>query len=1070
MRTHVRTAGIAACAVVLALFAVSPLMAQGVTTAAIRGRLLDDAGSPVVGATVILMNASTGQRVQGVSRAGGLYSLENVPVGGPYTLEARYIGYQAARRSSIVLSLGQVLGIDLRMERAAVELEAIVATAEEQERLFSPATTGTELTVSDSLLRRLPTLDRSFTDFVRLTPQVAEPDFGGISVAGQNNRFNTIQVDGSTVNDRFGLGSTGLTGGQAQGRAVGLEAVKEYQVLLAPYDVRQGNFTGALINAVTKSGTNTLFGSAFYYFRNQSLAGDPLGLTDFSRHQFGGAVGGPILRDKAHFFVNAEFRRSSRPAAGPYVGQPGTVGPVKASQADVDAFNAALGTYGLPNTGVGTLVSNKNPLANLLARLDYQVGGSSRLTFRYIYNDATDDIFSRSTGTTFDLSTAGYRFENRTHNPSLQFITNFGSGASNEVLFSWNRIRDRRNPNVTAPLIIVQNFDAADGSGVYNLQSGAERFSQGNELDQDIYEFTDNLTFPMGAHRITVGTRNEIYRVRNLFAQSSYGVWTFDDVADFEAGVVEQYESAGDLGAGIAATFTAGIFGVYVQDQWQVTPKFSVVGGVRVDVPTFFDQPTYDQRVIDDGFATDVPSGHLMFAPRVGFNYDLGGRQTQVRGGAGLFTGTPAYVWYSNAYSNNGTKIGRVTCTGTNVPVFSTELGGPLACADGTGIADGSTIGEVNTVADGTRFPQVLRMNLAVDRRLPGNLLGTAEFIYTKGVNDFFIVNRNLGDPVGDDANGRVMYGTFNANGTVSPNYVDVGLYGPSFNGGVYELRNTNNNYSWSLTTQLQKRFSQSWEGNIGYTYSQSKDVQSFTSSRAISNWRFGRSLSGSQLEDGAGTSAFHRPHRLVAGITYTFPWRSIPTDISFSYVGQSGGPYTLIAGGGSGRGDLNADGTNTNDPIYLPMDPAAEMEFADITNGASAAEQAAAFNQYLAEDACLAAQRGAIMERNSCRNPWQSFLNVTLRQTLPRFGNNTLMLEVGIFNLLNLLDEDWGRAKTVGGGVFNDVTMLNAVAPGAGQGPQVFQFDPSQVTERYRPTSSTNNSYQIQMGLRYAF
>ena len=1056
----------------LALLVPDALAAQGVTTAAVRGRIVDDAGSPVVGVTILLINTSTGQRFQARSRTTGLYNLENVPVGGPYTLQARAIGHQPEERTGIVLTLGQALFLDLRLVRQAVELEPVAVTAGRGERLFSPTTSGTELIISDSLLRRLPTLDRSFTDFVRLTPQVAENDFGGVSAAGQNNRFNTIQVDGSTVNDRFGLGSTGLTGGQAQGRAVGIEAVKEYQVLLAPYDVRQGNFTGALINAVTKSGANALFGSAFYYFRDQRLAGDPLGLSAFNRHQYGASLGGPIVRDRAHFFVNAEFRASSRPAAGPYVGQPSSVGPVKAAPADVNAFNSALGTYGLPNTGVGTLVNNENPLTNLLGRLDYQLGDNGRLTFRYIYNSATDDIFSRSTGTTFDLSTLGYRFKNGTNNPSLQLFTSFGSGASNELLFSWNRIRDKRTPDVIAPLVIVQNFNAADGSGAYILQSGSERFSQGNELDQDIWELTDNFTFPLGVHRITLGTRNEIYNVRNLFAQSSYGVWTFDNLTNFQSGTVEQYESAGDLGGGIAALFTAGIFGLYAQDQWQVTPQLAVTAGLRVDMPVFFDQPVYDQRVIADGFATDVPSGQLMLAPRLGFNMDLGVRQTQIRGGVGLFTGTPAYVWYANAYANNGSKIGRVTCTGTNVPTFTTTLGGPLQCADGTGVADGSTIGEVNTVADGTGFPQVLRLNLAIDRRLPGDLIATGEFIYTKGINDFFLVNRNLAGPVGTDAHGRVMYGTFNANGTVTPSYVDVTLYGPSFNGGVYELRNTSNNSSWSLTAQVQKRFADRWEGTIGYTHSRARDVQSFTSSRAISNWRFGRSFSGSQLDDGAGVAAFERPHRVVAAVTYTLPWQSVPTDISLSWVGQSGGPYTLIAGGGSGRGDLNADGTNTNDPIYLPTDAVTEMEFAPITGGATAAEQAAAFNRYVGEDACLAAQRGQIMRRNSCRNPWQNLVNLTLRQTLPRMGNRSLTLELGIYNLLNLLNHNWGQAKTAGGGVFNDFAVINGVAPATGQGPQVFQFDPSQVTQRFRSITATgnSNSYQIQIGVRATF
>jgi hypothetical protein len=639
------------------------------------------------------------------------------------------------------------------------------------------------------------------------------------------------------------------------------------------------------------------------------------------------------------------------------------------------------------------------------------------------------------------------------------------------LLFSLNRIRDKREPNVTTPLIIVQNFTAADGSGFYSLQSGAERFSQGNELDQDIWELTDNVTIPINNHRITIGTRNEIYKVRNLFAQSSYGVWTFDNLANFQSGTVEQYESAGDLGAGIAATFTAGIFGVYAQDQWQATPHITITAGVRVDVPTFFDKPTFDPRVAADGFNTDIPSGQLMLAPRIGFNVDLGERITQIRGGVGMFTGTPAYVWYSNAYSNNGTKIGRITCTGTNVPAFSTQLGGPLQCADGTGIAAGTTIGEVNVIAQDTKFPQVLRGNLALDRRLPGDIIATAEFMFTKGINDFFIVNRNLVEPAATntDPNGRLMYGVINSNGTTTPNYVDLTLYGPSFNGGVFELRNTSNNASWNVTTQLQKRFARGWEATLGYTYASSNDVQSFTSSRAISNWRFGRVYAGSQLVDDATTSSFARPNRLVAGLTYSAPWRSVPTDISLSYVIQSGQPYTLIAGGSSGRGDLNADGTQ-NDPIYLPRDVASEMTFVAIGGATprSAALQAAQFEQYLSEP-CLLRQRGRMMERNSCRNPAQQFLNLTVRQSFPQFGRGNINLELGIFNLLNLINNDWGRVRSVNAIVFNEYSILNLIdAPG---GIPRYQLNYNPATQaRFQETSSFLNSYQVQMALRYGF
>lgn len=1073
MRWIVSSGRALVAAAVFSVFFMGGAFAQGVTTAAVRGRVTDQNGVPIEGAGVVLRNTSTGQSFRTTSRAQGHYGVENAAVGGPYTLEARMIGHRPVIRTGITLSLGQVFELDLRLERAAVELEGVTVVAEEVDHVMSPAVQGTGTTVSDSILRRLPTLDREFQDFVRLTPQVAvrDGDEGGLTAAGQNNRYNTIQVDGSTVNDRFGLGRTGLTGGQAGGRAIGLDAVKEYQVLLAPYDVRQGNFTGALINAVTKSGTNDWHASGFYYLRNQNLAGDPLSETDFSQQQFGGSLGGPIQRDLAHFFVNAEFKRRERPASGPYIGQPTSI---RVTSAQVDAFNDALASYGLPASGTGALITNRNPLGNFLGRIDYRVGNSSRLVLRYSYNSAEEDIFSRANSGTFDLSTVGYFFNNRTHNPSVQFFTNFANGMSNELLFSLNRIRDKRTPNVVAPLIIVQNFTGADASGAFSLQSGSERFSQGNELDQDIWEITDNLTIPVRNHRITIGTRNEFYKVRNLFAQSSYGVWTFDDLADFESGTVEQYESAGDLGGGIAATFKAGIFGAYVQDQWEVSPSLTVTAGLRVDIPTFFDKPSYDPRVVADGFNTDLPSGQLMFAPRLGFNLDLGERMTQIRGGIGLFTGAPAYVWYSNAFSNNGTKIGRITCTATigGVPAFSTQLGGPLECADGSGLAT-TTIGEVNTVGADTKFPQVLRGNLAIDRRLPAGLVGTAEIMFTKGVNDFFIVNRNLVEPgpTNRDVNGRVMYGTINANGTVSPNYVDVGLYGPSFNGGVYELLNTSNNSSFTITGQLQKRFAAGWEATLGYTYSNSQDVQSFTSSRAISNWRFGRAYSGSQLDDNATTSAFARPHRLVAGLTYSAPWKQYPTDVSLSYVIQSGQSYTLIAGGSSGRGDLNADG-NQNDPIYVPRN-SSEITFVDIVVNSvvvrTAALQTAQFDRYVDNEECLLRQRGRIMERNSCRSPSQQFLNLTLRQSLPEVGKGHLSLEVGVFNLLNFINKDWGQIRTPNGIIFNEYSILSMVDAQGGQPRFQLNYNPA-TQQRFMETSSFLNAYQVQVALRYGF
>jgi hypothetical protein len=326
---------------------------------------------------------------------------------------------------------------------------------------------------------------------------------------------------------------------------------------------------------------------------------------------------------------------------------------------------------------------------------------------------------------------------------------------------------------------------------------------------------------------------------------------------------------------------------------------------------------------------------------------------------------------------------------------------------------------------------------------------------------------------VGTDPTGRTIYGTFNATGVSSPAYINS-IYGPSSSGGVYELLNTSNNYSWSLSGQLQKRFGGSTLISAGYTYSESKDVQSFTSSRAISNWRNAWTVSGDLRNDEATTGSFSRPHRIVIGASYTAPWKRFPTDLSLTYVGQSGQPYTYIAAGAGGRGDLNADGTNTNDPIYIPTGPTdPNILFADLTTSSgvvTAADQAAAFNDFISGESCLESQRGQIMERNSCRNPWQTFLDMSIRQSLPTINGHALSLEIGIFNLLNLLDEDWGVVKTVGAGVFYSDDPLQQVGFDAGSNLPVFTFDPANIENRFVTTSTLGNSYQVQMGLRYAF
>ncbi|MDT8435515.1 MAG: TonB-dependent receptor [Gemmatimonadota bacterium] len=1081
-------------ALLVLLLAAGSAGAQSATTGAAAGTITDQDGAPLAGAAVELVYGPTGFRTGAITNERGAFTLQGLEPGGPYTARISLLGYRPVTRENISISLGQTFRLNARLEVSAVELEALVVQADPLASQFSASTQGTATTITQEQLEELPALDRRFENLARLTPQIVATDANeglGLSVVGQNNRFNTIQIDGSTVNDRFGLGATGTAGGQARGKPIGFDAIKEFQVLLSPYDVRQGNFTGALINAITKSGGNEFFGSAFGFFRDENLAGSPLDESEFNRWQYGASLGGPIVRDRAFFFANAEIQTSSRPANGPFIGASGEVGGVIPDQADLDTFNQALVAKGL-QPGDGGSFSNDNPLVNLTLRSDWNIDDRNRLVFRYSYNSAEDDVFGRTTSTStpsFRLDNNAHLFDNEVHNPSVQLFTNFASGHSNELRLSWNRIRDQRSPFVEEPQITVEGFTNS-ANQEHGFRTGSEQFSQGNELDQDIFEITDNFTFaPFGNHTITIGTRNEIYDVRNLFAQSSFGVYEFDDFASFQDGgfgTASRYTVSGQLTGGPvqAAEFTSAQFGAYAQDQWQVSENLSLTGGLRVDIPVFFDQPTFAQQVIQDFDDPEVPSGQVMWNPRLGFNWDIDGEQTQqLRGGAGIFTGNPAFVWMSNSYSNNGTGISILGCGDGNpnglAPAFNPDPRAQnLFCVDEAGqptvaIGDGSFLGEVDIVGDDTRFPQVFRANLAYDRRLPGDFLLTLEGIYNTGIEDYFIVNRNFGADgsgasVGTDALGRVMYGTITDDGRSDPNYFRPEVYGTG-SSGVFELLNTSENYSVSLTGGLQKQFGQDLRVSAFYTYSESEDVQSFTSSRATSNWRFGRVNAGDQLADDATTSSFDRPHKVTISGTYTFPWarEDYPTRISLIYIGNSGTPYTYISGGSSGRGDLNADGINANDPLYVitgPSDP--NMSF-------NSPEDAQAYDALISSLSCLDEQRGRIMERNSCRNPWQDFLDVTLEQGLPKFRGNRLSMQLGIFNFLNLLDGDWGVVETAGGGVFSTQTVARVTDATDGvpnfdfSGPNVLDDGEDAIFVR---NGDPRNSWQLQLSLRWEF
>ena len=1092
----------AVAALALVVVAPSPVRAQGVTTGALTGTITDESGQGVEGAQVQLRNARTGLNIGTISRASGLYSIQGIAPDNDYTIVVRRIGYGPQTRTGVVIPLGQTRREDFKLGREAAVLSTVTVTAT-TDPIINASKSGATTTISDSALRRLPTLNRNFSDFVQLVPQVSTTT-GYLSGGGVNLRQNAIQIDGAQSGDLFGLGTTGQPGSQANAKSIPLDAVKEYQVLLSPYDVRQGNFGGLLINAVTKSGTNEFHGSVYANTRNQNLTRSQPYLNDFSQQQFSASLGGPIMKDKLFFFVTGELQRLKTPALGAFIGSDAPI----VSQASIDALNNIMATrYNYTEAGTGEQIQKENPNRNVFARLDAYLPFSTRLVLRHNYASADNTTFSRSSATSnsplFNLTSNKYEFSSETNSTVGEFLTNLSSGLYNELLLNYSTTKDFRTVPTHYPMLTVQgiprvNADGSAATGTASFVFGTENSSQGNSLDQRTFEVTDNFTIPVGTHSFTLGTKNLFYRSINLFGQNSLGNWRFSDTTALKNGTPNQYLVSAPLPSDPAAglsTIHAAMYSLYAQDAWNVTPTLSIVGGVRYDKPSFKDTPPENDPVFTAyGRHTSSVPTKAQISPRLSFNWDVTGDQrNQLRGGIGQFSGPPPFVYLSNAFGNSGLSgFASLTCNNTSAttslapPLFSTAAADkpPTACDQMTAgvrtVGGGSSIStssNIATIDPDFRFPKYTKVTLGYDRRLPWDLIGTLEGLYTRSANNAFYQNLALAGPTGQvDPHGRVLYGTPTTTG-VSTNFL------PGGRTQVIDVTNSSGDYIWSTTAQLQKSFSMSWEGSVAYTYQQARDVVSVTSSTQGSNYRYQRDVSGLLSDLSLGRSKYDQPHRIVATGTYHFP--SL-TDVSFIYTGNSGAPYDYVYGSNGGTtGDLNADGQSQNDLVYVPKDARNTSEIIFVANPAtatpaqlaSAATQAQAFENFIANTPCLNEARGTIMTRNACRNPWVNEVDVSLAQTLSPVRFQNIQVRLDIINFGNLLNRKWGPQafsdqNSTCGQICSATLLLThtgyVVPAGAPQNAQgIFTFDPN-----FKAFNSDNASsnYRMQLSMRYSF
>ncbi|MEO6528647.1 MAG: carboxypeptidase regulatory-like domain-containing protein [Gemmatimonadaceae bacterium] len=1074
--------------------------AQGVTTGGITGTVTDDTGQPVEGAQIQVRNAMTGYNVGTVTRSTGQYTIQGILPDANFSATVRRIGFAPLTRSRISISLGQIRREDFRLAREAATLSVVtvIATAD---AVINASKTGASTTISDSALTRLPTLNRNFSDFVQLVPQVATTT-GYLSGGGVNLRQNSIQIDGAQSGDLFGIGTTGQPGASANAKSIPLGAVKEYQVLLAPYDVRQGSFGGLLINAVTKSGTNEFHGDVFGYTRNQNLTRSQPYLTDYKQQQYGGSLGGPILKDKLFFFVSGELQRRQLPATGPYIGSPDA--PV--AQSSIDQLNQTLSSkYNFTESGTGEQVQRDNPNRNVFGRIDTYLPLNTRLVLRHNYAYADNITFGRSAASSatpnFTLTSNSYKFSSKTNSSVAEFLTNLPNGIYNELLFNNSTTKDFRTVPVRFPQLTVRGVPRSDGkTGSVNLVTGTDGPSQGNSLDQHTVEITDNFTIPVGSHAITLGTKNLFYKAVNLFASNAFGVWEFASLDALNNGVASRYAiatpAATDPDNGIARVKAAN-YSLYAQDAWSVTPRLTVTAGVRWDKPSFKSAPPLNQTVLTEyGRATNVLPQNAQFSPRVGFNWDVTGDQrNQLRGGIGSFSGPPPFVYLSNAFGNSGLSgFSTLTCDGNTagstsraVPAFNTQniTAPPTACAPATvaGVTKPGLTGalgaRINTIDPDFKFPKYLKASAGYDHRFTGGFLngviGTVEGLYTRSQQNVFYQNLALVGVQSTDSRGRVIYGNFSATGAT-----------PVTKGSrteVLDATNASGDHTWSTTFQLQKAFTSNYEGSIAYTYQQARDVVSTTSSTANSNYRYQRSTSGRLDDRSVSKSKYDQPHRIIATGTYRFPTL---TDVSFIYSGGSGAPFDFVYGTTGGTtGDANADGQTQNDLMYVPKSAtdANEIQFTGwngtAAQQAAALAQATAFESFVTNTECLNSARGAIMTRNACRNPWINQVDVSFAQSLssPKFQNIQVRLDV--INFGNLLNKKWGAQafsdqNSTCGQICSATVVLtqtaNRLPTGATTSQEatgVYTFD-----QGYRLFNADNvsSNYTMQLSLRYSF
>ena len=1083
---------------VMALFITVGVQAQ-ITTAAMGGRVIDDTCEAVIGASVRAVHEPSGSVYGAVTNVDGRYSIQGMRTGGPYTVTVSYVGYTTKTFSNLTMQLGEVFNLNVDLSENVAQLGEVVVTATASK--FAAEKTGAVTNINQNTLVNLPTVSRSISDVVRMSPYSG----GGMSFAGGDGRSTNFTVDGANFNNNFGL-SSALPGG---GTPISIDAIEEMQVVVTPFDVRQTNFIGGGVNAVTKSGTNTFKGTAYTYYKSENLHGTRLAGQDAARardrqYVYGATLGGPIIKNKLFFFVNAEYTKT-----------PGVVNRWRASADGVaDKTNYISRTtlsdmqrvsdfvkqkYGY-DTGSYTNFPADESNKKLLARIDWNITQDHHLAVRYNYtkNTAWNSTNGNSSDTGYRLrnmdrlseysmafANTMYSMDNTVKTISADLNSHFGSNLSNQLLFTYTKIEDIRGSNSAPfPHIDIMNgyTTAADGTVTQDLSPymslGYELFTWNNGVKNNITTITDNFTAYLGAHKLTAGFSFEHQMANNSYMRNGTGYYRYRSVDDFlnsaaPEAVALTHGYGGEKNPTAQVRFNQ--YGLYAQDEWSIGNDLKLTGGIRFDNISFNNDDVMTNNAIKaldyGGKHVDTgawPKTNIQISPRFGFTWDVfGDKRLKIRGGTGLFAGRLPLVFFTNmptnsgmvqylsknvntTYNSDGTIksrnpmldqfAGRIV---TDVDEMISILGTPTTIKP----EDGTISGDVNGVDRNFKMPQVWKSSLGIDYQVPVSfpLTITGEFTYTDNINAVRLVNWNIQENTSawerfSGADRRLIYPD-NYTYTKTPAFV---------------LTNTHKGYGWTANLTVNATPIENLDIMAAYTHTVMKEISGMPGSNANSAWQGLYTVDGPNFAK-LQNSQYVTPDRLIASVSYTYG----KDHFSLFYTGYSYGGYSYFY-----SNDMNGDGIGA-DLMYIPRNDS-EINFVNKADRDD-------FWAFVEQDKYLKNHKGEYAEAYSARAPWVHQFDFRWAHDFTLKVGNTdhrLQLSADVENIGNLLHSSWGVPKFFSAET-NNGRILKYEGKDANNVPTFSLYrDKSGVAPKktWDYNRAYDNAWRIQLGVKYYF